>query len=546
MAGKNQKINFNSAVLYCAFLLIIAGYFAVSDTYLGFAQSEEAAPEVAVELVGESDVPDDPQLVSLNFKDTDIREIINIIAYKGGVNIVAGDDVKVKVNVKLKNVHWEKALDVILKTYNFTYKRDDNLIRVMSLQRALEEEGKIPLVTKIIPLNFADVGKLRESLAKVLSKRGNISIDTRTNALIVTDIPEAVDSVAVAAKNLDARTPQVLIEAMMVDIKITNNDTWGSLLNAVRGSDALTQNLTNLAANQVTWGQGTDPLTGVVTSKDINGVLDFLISQNRAKILANPKVLTLDNQEAKIEITEEIPYLESVDSGSGTTTNVKFKEAGIKLFVTPHVTSGEYISMNVKPEQSFKSGEAQGQPLIDGRKAETNLLVKDGETIVIGGLRQRKDTYSVDKVPFLGDIPLIGLLFKKRTKTEVETELVLFVTPHIVREPILSEHEVALFKELGEKKQLHADERTEVEKFKAMVDKMWEKLQASKIEDKEVMRRKARRKNSAANTEKILQADGAGYAKKEVGEDKINELDDKITRLKETLEQMQDEIAREK
>ena len=141
MAGKNQKINSNSTVLYCVFLLIIAGYFAASDTYFGFAQSEEAAPEVAVELVGESDVPDDPHLVSLNFKDTDIREIINIIAYKGGVNIVAGDDVKVKVNVKLKSVHWEKALDVILKTYNFTYKRDDNLIRVMSLQRALEEEG---------------------------------------------------------------------------------------------------------------------------------------------------------------------------------------------------------------------------------------------------------------------------------------------------------------------------------------------------------------------------------------------------------------------
>ncbi|MFH2145863.1 MAG: secretin N-terminal domain-containing protein [Candidatus Omnitrophota bacterium] len=538
MAGKNQKINFNSAVLYCAFLLIIAGYFAVSDTYLGFAQSEEAAPEVAVELVGESDVPDDPQLVSLNFKDTDIREIINIIAYKGGINIVAGDDVKVKVNVKLKNVHWEKALDVILKTYNFTYKRDGNLIRVMSLQRALEEEGKIPLVTKIIPLNFADVGKLKDSLAKVLSKRGNISIDTRTNALIVTDIPEAVDDVAAAAKELDTRTPQVLIEAMMIDIKVTDDDSWGSLLNVTSGTNTYTHDLSASAINaQFSFGQMTD---------NLNGIVDFLIKKNKAKILANPKVLTLDNQEAKIEITEEIPYLETVDSGSGTTTNVKFKEAGIKLFVTPHITSGQYISMNVKPEQSFKSGEEQGQPLIDGRKAETNLLVKDGETIVIGGLRQRKDNYTFEKVPFLGDIPLIGLLFKKKTRTEVETELVLFVTPHIIRESVLSERDIALFSELEKKKRLDIDERTEVEKFKVMVDKMWEKLRASKIEDKEVMRRKARRKNSTANTEKILQADGAGYTKKDAGEDKSNELDDKITRLKETLERMQDEIAREK
>ncbi|MBU4305529.1 MAG: secretin and TonB N-terminal domain-containing protein [Candidatus Omnitrophica bacterium] len=426
-------------------------------------------------------------LVSLNFKDTDMREVLAILAYKGGVNIVAGEDVTVKVSVQLKDVPWEQALDVILKTYNYTYKKEGNLIRVMSLVRALEEESKVPTVTKIISLNFAKVDDLKTSLAKMLSKRGTLEVDKRTNSLLVTDIPEVVVNVEEAAIQLDTRTPQVLIEAMMVDLKLTDNDQWGSALTLLDLKSPADSN--TLRTSMSAAGTNTFNFNTLAENFSISGLLDMWISQNKATILANPKVLTLDNQEAKIEITEEIPYLETVDSGSGTTTNVKFKEAGIKLFVTPHITTGSFVSMNVRQEQSFKSGELGGQPIIDGRKAETNLLVKDGETIVIGGLRQSRDNITFEKLPVFGDVPFFGIFFRKKTIEKIDTELVLFVTPHIIREAVLSDNEKMLFDKLGNTARVVMDERTELQKLNDITKKIAEKLKAKEVEKKEVEKR---------------------------------------------------------
>ncbi len=432
--------------------------------------------------------PCDPQLVSMNFKETDIREVLNILAYKGEVNIVAGEDVNAKISVQLKDVPWEEALDIILKTYNYTYKKDGSLIRVVSLSRSLEEEGKIPLVTKIVPLNFAGVEDLKGSLEKILSKRGTIQVDKRTNSLIITDIPEMVDSVEKAALNLDSRTPQVLIEAMMVEVKITDENQMGTDLDIfdLKSPDNGNKLETTMAGNVLNKFN----FKTLTENFDITGVIDLWASQNKVTVLANPKVLTLDNKEAKIEITEEIPYLETVDSGSGTTTNVKFKEAGIKLYVTPHITSGRYISMNVKPEQSFKASEMLGQPLIDSRKAETNLLVRDGQTVVIGGLRQSKDNITYEKVPFIGDVPFLGLFFRKKVVTKVETELVLFVTPRIIQNSILTERQQKMYDQLDNTAKIYFDERSEIQKVKDLAKTIRDKLKAKKIEEKEVYKRK--------------------------------------------------------
>jgi len=457
-----------------------------SELKFAYAQQSVENQSDFSEQLKNNDTSED-KLISITLKETDIREVLNILAFKGGVNIVAGDDVVAKISVQLKDVPWEQALDVILKTYNFTYKRDGSLIRVMSLARALEEEGKTPLKTKILALNFADVVELKESLNKMLSKRGTMEVDKRTNSLIITDIPEMVDAIEESATRLDTLTPQVLIEAMMVDIKITDKNQWGTLLNVLD-----LKNSPNGLDSVLSDGSGTGLLNfGTITDNfDLTGAIVSLVSQGMASILANPKVLTLDNQKAMIEIITEIPYQESVDSGGAITTTIKFKDAGIKLSVTPHITSGRFISMNVMPEQSFQSGFAENttQPIIDKRSAETNLLVKDGQTIVIGGLRQTTDNIDQGKIPFFGDIPFFGLFFRSKLRTKVETELVIFVTPHIVETALLSDREIELFEKLDNTARLCFDERSEMEKFKAFMNIKKDVNKAEKIAEHESKR----------------------------------------------------------
>jgi type IV pilus secretin PilQ/predicted competence protein len=469
-----------------------------SDTTMNKAAAVKPQPEA--------------KLISITLKETDIREVLNILAFKGGVNIVAGDDVDSKISVQLKDVPWEQALDVILKTYNYTYKREGNLIRVMSLARAMEEEGKTPLKTKILPLNFADVNLLKDSLSKMLSKRGTMEIDKRTNSLIITDIPEMVDAIEQSAMQLDTLTPQVLIEAMMVDIKITDNNEWGSILNMVDLKSPQDGNhLTSAVGNTATATTGgLFNFSAITDNLNVTGTVNAMVSQGMASILANPKVLTLDNQAANIEISTEIPYSESIDSGSGVTTTIKFKDAGIKLSVTPHITSGKFISMNVSPEQSFRSGFAEGttQPIIDKRKAETNLLVKDGQTIVIGGLRQTTDNFDMQKVPVLGDVPFLGLFFRSKVRKKVETELVIFVTPHIIQTSLLTDKEMELLQKLDNTKRLVVDERSEMQRFKDYMKISDDKHKAEKIADHETQRKRVQRQTTdVAKPDKYTQYD---------------------------------------
>jgi type IV pilus assembly protein PilQ len=481
-------------------LLLVLVCFSMASTMAVCAEKDEeksTAEEQDRSAVktGKKTEDKEQKLISITLKETDLREVLNILAFKGGVNIVAGDDVDSKVSVQLKDVPWEKALDVILKTYNYTYKREENLIRVMSLARALEEESKIPLETRILPLNFADVEDLKKSLDKMLSKRGTIEIDERTNSLIITDIPEMVDSIEKSALQLDTLTPQVLIEAMMVDVKISDDNQWGTLMQIIdlksqnNNSNSINTDFTASLSDVFNFGFTTD-------SVDVTGVLNMLVEQQLASILANPKVLTLDNQEAMIEITTEIPYEESVDTGGGVTTTIKYKEAGVKLSVTPHVTSGKYISMNVAPEQSFQSGFVEGttQPIIDKRKAETNLLVKDGQTIVIGGLRQTTDNTTNTKFPFLGDIPFVGLFFRGHLSSKVQTELVLFVTPHIIDTSILTDEEMEMFNKLDNTSKLKFDDRNEIERFRDFFNL---KQKAKTIEQQETNRMRIERELEA-------------------------------------------------
>ncbi|MDP2940172.1 MAG: secretin N-terminal domain-containing protein [Candidatus Omnitrophota bacterium] len=387
-------------------------------------------------------------LITVNFENTDILEVIRILSEKSGLNIVSGPDVKATVNLQLVDVPWEKALDVILRTYNLTYKKEPGLIRVMTLEQLKLEEEKVPLATKIIKMNFSRVDDVKSSFNSMLSARGKIETDNRTNSLIITDLPENIDKIENVAQQLDSRTPQVMIEVMMADVRLTDQDQIGIQWNAdIQRHESPETPKTRFAQSLLPASVAGSIIFGQTIGNYFDFTSTFRIWQERKRVnvLAHPVIITLDNQTSHIELTEQIPYTLQTSStqSAAAVTSTAFKDVGIKLDVTPHVTTKDnFISMNLKVEQSFRSSYTpDNQPVIDARKAETNLLVKDNETIVIGGLRRKDDTFTVDKIPLLGDIPFFGMLFRRKTREVNDVDLLIFVTPRLLIESRLAEKE---------------------------------------------------------------------------------------------------------
>ncbi|MFZ2356762.1 MAG: type II and III secretion system protein, partial [Candidatus Omnitrophota bacterium] len=230
----------------------------------------------------------------------------------------------------------------------------------------------------------------------------------------------------------------VMIEAMMLTVKLNDDEKMGidwDITHKTRPEREFKQNL-------VLGGTaGTDYLWQIKYGKtllswaNLSATIEMFIEQKRAEILANPRVLTLDNLTASIELNEQVPYTQQTTSteSSSSVSSVQFKDVPVKLSVKPHITKDNYILMNIVTEQSYRSGYALGttQPIIDSRRAETNVMVRDGETIAIGGLRKKENTVTVNKLPIIGSIPLVGILFKKTIKSQVDTELIIFVTPYL-------------------------------------------------------------------------------------------------------------------
>ena len=414
--------------------------------------------------------------ITLDLKEADIRNVIRMLSHKGNVNIVAGEEVKGTVSLLLQNVGWEQALQTILDVSGYAYEREGNLIKVMTAEKmkkikgeqlAIKEATKAEaeLVTRIFSLNFADVEKLQKSVTKMLSSRGKIESDARTNTLIVTDIQENIDQIAEIAQRLDIRTPQVLIEAAIVDVKITGQTKYGvdwDLTKTIGGTrgDGETANIIKrgTAVTEGMFSQGLETglqhvITGFNVGKwDITATLQWLRYNADVEILARPRLLVLDNQEANIEITESIPYTKITVNPDGTEmTTTDFKEVGTYLTVKPHITNDGFVSMLVKPKHSFSVGEWEGEPIIDTRSLETSLLTKDGRMVIVGGLRRNYNTVTVYKVPILGDIPLLGYLFKKNTTEKTRMELIILITPTIVTEETgLTEEEKASVQKMDE------------------------------------------------------------------------------------------------
>lgn len=383
--------------------------------------------------------------ITIDVQNADIKTVLRSLAEFSGTNIIAGPEVEGKVTAHLKTVPWRQAMDIVLKAYGFGWREEYGIIRVSTIDNLMAEELQqsaaerkkdelLPLVTRILPLSFSNSQEMRDALKKMSSSRGSIEVEKGNNVLIVTDIERITDKIALMVAELDRRTQQVEIVAKMVDVDYEVTREFGirwDLLNlqlsngvAAAGVDALgTNSVSRLSFGTVqSWGE-------------LQLLLEALEKENKADIISNPRIVTTDNREAKIMVGKEIPLIVSDEAGNPITELTK---VGIMLRVTPHVNKDESITLDLHPEVSDLSSQAtvQGGIVITLMEADTRVVVQNGETAVIGGLINEAETHFETGVPILKDIPGLGALFRFTSTTKKKRELIIFVTPTIVRSPV--------------------------------------------------------------------------------------------------------------
>ncbi len=428
------------------------------------------------------------QRLTLNFQDIEVRAVLQLLADTSGLNIVVSDTVQGNVTLRLKNVPWDQALDIVLKTKGLDMRQVDNVVIVapadeiaarekLELEARAEIQELAPLRSEFLQVNYAkasDLAQLLESGAdnSLLSERGSVSIDERTNTLLVYDTAERLADIRRLVSTLDIPVRQVLIESRIVVVNDDFSRDFGVRLGATYVNERNDGIVTTTGS-----GEGADTIVGsaidnindtgqpspvqVPTLGDRYGVnlpidnpagkialaildSDYLIdlelsaaqAEERAEIISSPRVITANQKEAVIEQGVEIPYQESASSGATTT---QFKKAVLSLSVTPQITPDDRIIMDLTVTQdtvgqNVFSATGGLVPSIDTRKVVTQVLVNDGETVVLGGIFETERRETENKVPFLGDLPGVGNLFKSKSRISDKRELLIFVTPKILRE----------------------------------------------------------------------------------------------------------------
>ncbi len=433
----------------------------------GAAESPSSSASPAASSLG---------LISVDFKDADIRQVLRIISLKSGVDIVAGLDVEGLVTIKLTNVPWEQALDIILRTYGFTYERNGTIVRVLTIE-ALEQEA---LSTEVFPLDYANAKEVPDIVKEMLSDRGRVRFDERTNTVIVTDIPSTLFQIKRVIERLDQRTPQVLVEIKVVETRLSKDERLG-----IDWSDSLTlatsavslpttfpfpggSRLGKLGEHFIPRAGTFSPSTGAslpegrvpeaggqvtfgtLSTTGLSAVLNFLQSRTDTHIVSNPNISALNNQEAKIHIGEEYPIPNySIDPTTGRTTITGYtpKKIGTVLTVTPHINPSDEIVVDLKPEViSFSAnvtfdtgaGNSVSLPRFTTQTAQTQVRIRDSHTIAIAGLVKKTEAKTESKVPVLGDLPLLGVLFKSTSRyggsDPVYQDLLIFLTVKLMED----------------------------------------------------------------------------------------------------------------
>jgi type IV pilus assembly protein PilQ len=394
--------------------------------------------------------------ISITFRDTPIDDVIRAIAEKANVDIIKSPQVIGTVTVTLTDVPLGEALDNILAAHGYGYVADKNVIRIAPISELAQKEEI--LVSRIYRITYADIKDVEKTLEKFISQRGSVTASISTSNIIVTDTESRMKAIDTFVSEIDRITPQILVEVRIYDITAKDKLDLGIEWNAGRNSnfDAFGNPTTNSDPFITSAFEGAVDKTanasvgllrfGILNdSLDIDAQLRAEQEDINAKLLANPRILVLDNENAMFDIVTEHPYVERTITGATVTETVKFKLVGTKLQVTPHVTRDGLVRLHLQPEFGVKVGDvalAGGSvPVVDTRKVDTIALVQHGQTVVIGGLRKKEATQQTNKVPLLGDLPILGFLFRFEGEDITNSEIVVFITPRIIEHPALSQDE---------------------------------------------------------------------------------------------------------
>ncbi len=422
--------------------------------------------------------------LSLNFQDIEVRAVLQLIADFTGLNMVASDTVGGNVTLRLKNVPWDQALDIILKAKGLGMRQIDNVIMVapnaeiaareqLELESSRQVEELAPLYTEFIQVNYAKASDLANLIKaeenNLLSERGSVTIDERTNTLIIQDITASLESIRQMLAKLDIPVRQVLIESRIVnadenfakDLGVRfgyakNTKQGTAITREERGASAndpvaiftgseegnvdgtggtAREGIENLLVDlpALATGAGASLIVGKIGSYLLQLELTALVAEGRGEDIASPKVITSNQRTAIIESGVEIPYQEASSSGATTTA---FKKAVLSLEVTPQITPDDRVLLDLSVSQDSPGLPVVGGIPINTRRVETQVLVDNGETVVLGGVYTRNESNAVERVPFFGDLPYVGFLFKRTSKSETKSELLIFVTPKILKESL--------------------------------------------------------------------------------------------------------------
>jgi len=402
-------------------------------------------------VVSQDTVPNpNMPIKTLNFQNAEVRSVLNFLADYGSVNIVTGPTVEGNVTLSLKNVTWKQALDILTKTYALTYIEEEGYIRVLPTkewmdesqaiqQHAAEQRGLVELTSEIIDVDNASVADLVKPVESILSKRGKVEVDQRTNSLIVNDTPESVESVRNFVAELDRATAQIKISTQLVEVssnaleeigvnwtvdgfKIEDDGDQYNHTTAVHGADEVADPIADFTFGTIQDGWSLD------------AKIAALIGTGNGKVIAHPEITTVDNKEARIQMGQKIPVKQFDQSGNVV---IEYEEVGTILRVTPHITSESRILMHLMPERSTYEFDPNGL-IINTNNAETNVLVENGQTVVIGGLTTQDLIETETGIPILKDIPILGYLFKVKKNRIDNRDLMIFVTPTIVEDEMAS------------------------------------------------------------------------------------------------------------
>jgi len=417
--------------------------------------------------------------LSLNFQDIEVRSVLQLIADFTDLNLVASDTVSGRITLRLKNVPWDQALELILKTKGLDQRQVGNVLLVapaaeIAAREKLELENQkqiselAPLRTEFVQIRYASASELFNLFSSsggngqsVLSDRGSVIVDERTNAIILTDTADRLEEFRRVIAQLDVPVRQVLIEARIVTANATFSEQmgvrWGGSDLSVRGDSGLrfggSRETLGELQNFLVEGEGdiTSPGDLIVdlgvaqagaTSFGVGitraGYLvdlevSALASDGNAEVVARPKVITADKSPAVIESGVEIPFQEATSSGA---TSTSFKDAVLSLEVTPQITPDDRIIMQLNVKQDTVGQVFNGVPSINTNEIQTEVLVDNGQTIVLGGIFQTDKNISTTKTPFLGDLPYVGVLFKRTVERDDKNELLIFITPRILADSL--------------------------------------------------------------------------------------------------------------